>query len=75
MMVRKLVGTTVISGFDLIGGNSCNKERLEQFLVAGWANDPAHPNGQVYAKMALNVIEKISTVEEPTSRKRPRSSF
>jgi hypothetical protein len=35
-------------------------ERKEQTMRAGWANDPVHPNGHIYAKMALNLIEKIA---------------
>ncbi len=29
-------------------------------MRAGWANDPVHPNGHIYAKMALNLIEKVA---------------
>jgi hypothetical protein len=34
-------------------------EKREQTMWAGWASDPVHPNGHIYAKMALNLIEKI----------------
>ncbi len=29
-------------------------------MRAGWASDPVHPNGHIYAKMALNLIEKVA---------------
>jgi hypothetical protein len=47
---------------------------VEQTLRAGWALDPVHPTGHVYAKMALNLIEKVANpVGKPESRKRKRS--
>ncbi len=35
-------------------------ERKEQTTKAGWTSDPVPPNGHIYAKMALNLIEKIA---------------
>ncbi len=44
-----------------VSGNSgCGRERAEQTLLAGWATDPVHPNAPIYAKMALNVLEKVA---------------
>ena len=54
---------TVLDGIQLVCGESCSLERKEQTMRAGWASDPVHPNGHIYAKMALNLIEKIA----PTS--------
>ncbi len=48
--------------------------KVEQTLVAGWASDPVHPASHVYAKMALNLIEKVAIPSaKPDSRKRKRS--
>jgi hypothetical protein len=33
---------------------------VEQTLLSGWATDPLHPNAQMYAKMALNILEKVA---------------
>jgi hypothetical protein len=47
---------------------------VEQTLTAGWASDPVHPASHVYAKMALNLIEKVALPPAKTdSRKRKRS--
>ncbi len=47
---------------------------MEQTLTAGWAWDPVHPASHVYAKMALNLIEKVATPPAKSdSRKRKRS--
>ncbi len=40
-------------------GNS-SMEKKEHTMQAGWASDPVHPNGHIYAKMALNLIEKVA---------------
>ncbi len=58
-----LAPATVLDGIQLVCGESCSLERKEQTMRAGWASDPVHPNGHIYAKMALNLIEKIA----PTS--------
>jgi hypothetical protein len=55
-----LVPATVLDGIQLVCGDSSSLERKEQTMRAGWASDPVHPNGHIYAKMALNVIEKIA---------------
>ncbi len=47
---------------------------MEQTLRAGWALDPVHPTGYIYAKMALNLIERVANpAGKPDSRKRKRS--
>ncbi len=55
----------------------CGREKVEQTLRAGWALDPVHPTSHVYAKMALNLIEKVAApaapASKPDSRKRKRS--
>jgi hypothetical protein len=42
-------------------------EKKEQTMRAGWVNDPVHPNGHIYAKMALNLIEKVARATGPQS--------
>jgi hypothetical protein len=54
-------------------------EKKLQTMRAGWASDPVHPNGHIYAKMALNLIEKIAAASGPQAaatggRKRSWSS-
>jgi hypothetical protein len=52
----------------------CGREKVEQTLRAGWALDPVHPTGHIYAKMALNLIEKVANpAGKLDSRKRKRS--
>ncbi len=40
-------------------------EKKVQTMRAGWASDPVHPNGHIYAKMALNLIEKVAGASGP----------
>jgi hypothetical protein len=49
-------------------------EKKDQTMRAGWANDPVHPNGNIYAKMALNLIEKIAPAAATANRKRTWSA-
>jgi hypothetical protein len=32
---------------------------------AGWVSDPVHPNDHIYAKTALNLIEKVAVAASP----------
>ncbi len=72
-----LAPATVLDGIQLVCGESCSLERKEQTIRAGWASDPVHPNGHIYAKMALNLIEKIApasnTGENSAAGSRKRS--
>jgi len=75
---KKLSPATILDGIELVCGAGCSKERIEQTLRAGWASDPVHPNAHIYAKMALNLLEKVSAGGEAgkkadTVRKRKRS--
>ena len=64
----------IIDGIELACGVGCGREKVEQTLPAGWALDPVHPTSHVYAKMALNLIEKVAApASKPESRKRKRS--
>ncbi len=57
---KSLAPATVLDGIQLVCGDSSSLEKKEQTMRAGWASDPVHPNGHIYAKMALNLIEKIA---------------
>ncbi len=59
-----LAPATVLDGVQLVCGENSTMERKEQTMRAGWASDPVHPNGHIYAKMALNLIEKIAPVTD-----------
>ena len=77
--VRKLVSpATVLDGLELICGHGYNKEKVSQVIQAGWGHDPVHPNKHIYAKMALNLMERMSAVKteasSTSSRKRTWSS-
>jgi hypothetical protein len=66
---KKLQPATIINGIELLCGEGCGREKVEQTLRAGWAHDPVHPSGHVYAKMALNLIEKVAA---PTVKQNPK---
>jgi hypothetical protein len=71
---KKLQPAVVIDGIELVCGSGCGREKVEQTLRAGWALDPVHPTGHIYAKMALNLIERVANpAGKPDSRKRKRS--
>ena len=76
---KSLAPATVLDGIQLVCGDNCSMEKKVQTMRAGWASDPVHPNGHIYAKMALNLIEKVAgssgpTAAAPGSRKRSWSS-
>ncbi len=71
---KKLQPAVVIDGIELACGTGCGREKVEQTLRSGWALEPVHPTGHIYAKMALNLIEKVANpAGKPDSRKRKRS--
>jgi hypothetical protein len=71
---KKLQPAVIIDGIELACGVGCGREKVEQTLRAGWALDPVHPTSHVYAKMALNLIEKVAApASKSDSRKRKRS--
>jgi hypothetical protein len=75
---KKLSPATVLDGIELVCGTGCGKDRVEQTLRAGWASDPVHPNAHIYAKMVLNLLEKLSAGSNSSRqpgvvRKRKRS--
>ncbi len=59
--LRRAVPTaTIIDGLELIAGPGYNTEKAAAVINNGWAFDPVHPSKHVYAKMALNLLEKIA---------------
>jgi hypothetical protein len=52
--------TMVIDSMELICGNSYSLEKAEQVISGGWALDPVHPTKHIYAKTALNLMEKVA---------------
>jgi hypothetical protein len=74
LLKKKLQPAVVLDGIELVCGTSCGREKVEQTLRAGWALDPVHPTSHVYAKMALNLIEKVANPgNKAQNRKRKRS--
>ncbi len=62
---KSLAPATVLDGIQLVCGENSSMEKKVQTMRAGWASDPVHPNGHIYAKMALNLIEKIAGARGP----------
>jgi len=52
---------TVIDSLKLIRGGNYSIEKADQVISAGWALDPVHPTKHIYAKAALNLIEKMAS--------------
>jgi hypothetical protein len=71
---KSLAPATVLDGIQLVCGDNCSMEKKVQTMRAGWASDPVHPNGHIYAKMALNLIEKVAGASGPQARARPRAA-
>jgi hypothetical protein len=63
---KSLAPPTVLDGVQRVCGENSSMEKKEQTMQAGWASDPVHPNGHIYAKMALNLIEKIVPATDTT---------
>jgi hypothetical protein len=58
---RAVPAATIIDGLELISGTGYNTEKAAAVINSGWAFDPVHPSKHVYAKMALNLLEKIAS--------------
>ncbi len=68
----------------MICGNGYSREKAASTISSGWSLDPVHPNKHIYAKMALNLLEKLApqeklpaaatTAQSNTSRKRTWSA-
>jgi hypothetical protein len=75
---KRLTPAVVLDGIELICGSGCGRDRVEQTLLSGWASDPVHPNAHIYAKMALNIMEKVapnpSKPGQPEGQRKRKSS-
>jgi hypothetical protein len=49
---------------ELICGNSYSLEKAEQVINGGWALDPVHLTKHIYAKTALNLMEKVANKQD-----------
>ena len=56
----------IVDGLELICGKGYNRDKVEQAVLAGWTANPVHPNGHIYAKMALNLLDLIATEGQVT---------
>ncbi len=80
--IRKAVAPAVmVDSLELICGSGYSQEKVAQTISVGWAADPVHPNKHIYAKAALNLMEKMANNKPaaasggpPPSRKRTWSS-
>jgi len=70
--------STVLDGIELICGSGYSLEKASHTIQTGWPEDPLHPVRHVYAKTALNLLEKLAPTRRPAhaeqSRKRIWSS-
>jgi hypothetical protein len=58
--IRKAVAPAVmVDSLELICGSGYSQEKVAQTISVGWAADPVHPNKHIYAKAALNLMEKM----------------
>jgi hypothetical protein len=51
----------------LICGNGYSREKAASHISSGWFLDPVHPSKHIYAKMALNLLEKLALQEKPAA--------
>jgi hypothetical protein len=80
--IRKAVAPAVmVDSLELVCGSGYSQEKVAQTISVGWAADPVHPNKHIYAKAALNLMEKMANNKPaaksggpPTSRKRTWST-
>jgi hypothetical protein len=70
---RAVPAATIIDGLELISGTGYNTEKAAAVINSGWAFDPVHPSKHVYAKMALNLLEKIGPQNQHKNEDRKRS--
>jgi hypothetical protein len=57
---KALPSATILDGLELISGAGYDAEKAAAVISSGWAFDPVHPTKHVYAKMALNLLEKVA---------------
>ncbi len=57
----------VVDSLELVCGSGYSQEKVAQTVNAGWAVDPVHPNKHIYAKAALNLMEKMANSRPASS--------
>jgi hypothetical protein len=57
---RLLPGPTVIDTMELVCGQNYTEQQAESTCRARWAVDAVNPTAHTFAKMALNLMEKIT---------------
>jgi hypothetical protein len=62
---KSLAPAIVLDGIQLVCGDNSSMEKKVQTMRVGWASNPVHPNGHIYAKMALYLIEKVASAKTP----------
>ena len=60
LIKTKLPTACLLDGMELICGDGYDLSKAEAAARSCWAFDPIHPSPHTYAKMALNLIEKIA---------------
>ncbi len=63
----------MVDSLELVCGSGYSQEKVAQIINAGWAADPVHPNKHIYAKAALNLMEKMAEPAAATDMVRPRT--
>ncbi len=56
----------VVDGLELICGGGYSSEKAVQTIQSGWPSDPVHPGRHIYAKMALNLMERLAQAPRMT---------
>jgi uncharacterized membrane protein YgcG len=56
----------VVDGLELICGGGYSSEKTVQTIQSGWPSDPVHPGRHIYAKMALNLMERLAQATRMT---------
>jgi hypothetical protein len=57
---KTMAPAVVVDSLELVCGSGYSQEKVAQTVNAGWAADPVHPNKHIYAKAALNLMEKMA---------------
>jgi hypothetical protein len=66
-----LQGPVVVDTMELVCGPNYTEQQAETICRAGWAVDAVHPTAQTFAKMALNLMEKITPGVRGREQARP----
>jgi hypothetical protein len=57
---KTMAPAVVVDSLELVCGSGYSQEKVAQRVNAGWVADPVHPNKHIYAKAALNLMEKMA---------------